>query len=151
MSVSSSNGCDIAELGDEMTFENRLFINHESDADNTDTVVDDNGSGNVGGNDDEPTGLAALIASLMAKIDAWMANPTPVPPTPPTPVKPAVCALLGVKMIGTVPGETNVANTTLQQHLIANGYAHVITWGATGYYGEQTKTAVMQAHLACAS
>jgi len=63
-------------------------------------------------------------------------DPPPVgtPPSP-TPVPPGVCAnVQGPLWKGKSGGEV----AELQAFLIADGYGHVITAGATGYFGDQT-------------
>lgn len=63
---------------------------------------------------------------------------------------PAWCSMFPTYLAAATPWKTTPANTALQSLLIyQGGFSHIITYGATSYYGEQTSRAVTAAHAAC--
>ena len=107
---------------DTQTFTNRITITDDED-------------GVGSGNDEDNSPWATILASLQA-ILAKLSNPVP----PPAPVDP-LCTQFNMAKAGTAFGMSGAAG--LQNFLISNGYSHIITYGATGYWGTQTQTAVM--------
>jgi hypothetical protein len=133
---SSSNRCDDNNQNDDHDWTGRLFIDHTSSVSNADVVIGGSSSTGTGAGsaDEMPSWLEALVARILGNLN---------------PAKPAVCTGLSAKVNAATPRATTYANGQLQTHLINNGYASVITYGATGFYGDQTTRAVSQALVAC--
>lgn len=87
-------------------------------------------SGNSSSGSSDVDALAAQVAALTKLINDFLAGQLSGAGCPPV-------ALSSVRF-----GDRNAAVTQLQSWLIANGYANVISYGATGFYGTQTQTAV---------
>jgi hypothetical protein len=145
--VQQSNGCDDNHFVTSQQWSGRLFIDHTSSVSNADTVIGNNsntsssGSSLFGGLD------LTSLKSLLAMLGFTLPGTTPVPA--PVPAKPTVCAGLSALVAAGRPWTHSSANAALQQYLIANGYANVITYGATSFWGGQTQAAVSLAQSAC--
>ena len=133
---SSSNRCDDNNQNDDHDWTGRLFIDHSSSVSNADVVIGGSSSTGTGAGsaDEMPSWASAFILAIK---DAFK------------PTKPAVCTGLDAMINAASPRHTTSANMVLQTHLINNGYANVITYGATGFYGDQTTSAVTQALAVC--
>lgn len=97
-------------------------------------VVDTNTGSTVGGSDNTPSWLAALMAAI--------ANLAPK--TPPTPTTSASCTAYAAANAGTMMNVKNDANVRLQGFLLSQGASiPALAAGASfGFFGPQTQSAV---------
>src|SRR3990167_2972874 len=146
-----SDRCDEDNLNGSAIFEHRLFVERDSRVSDADTVVDNTG-GNTGGTSGDGDDMKTLIELIRELIALQLTGGTGGTPAPaPVPAKPAVCTGLSGMLAapGVYYGGAGSAVSSLQQHLIVNGYGYVITYGATGFYGSQTAQAGSTAQVAC--